>query len=272
MAAANGLLIVAPPIVLGLSCVSFLILAMVWAINKNPNLVAKGQDAAGRGMAVGCLSILMVSVVVLIGAMNAVLAWKFTDPSVMMRIIGSAPLGVVLLLGAVAFILYQVQQSRAERERWEREMAVPLFVLIDTDDRVLSATYEALRTTYPTTDMNLRQPGAFHWQLAETLPRAKIICLCADVEPDPARPDLENDSKTVIEDLARCRAVCPVLLYSRDLERAEPLAAQLRSAGWTVEVVDAAGDNWIASRFLPQATELLGSFHESPLRNSAPSD
>lgn len=248
-----------------LTCLAFVLLVLAAMVVKDPTLVSKGQDAAGKGMAVGCTMLLLVSATTVTGIIATVLAWHGELP-VITRIAAMAPLAVVVIVLGTTFVVAQLESARREQAAHAARMAIPIFLLVDSADEGLTAMYDALRSRYPLTEMQLRPPAALHWQLGEHVPRARIICLNADLPSQPDAIGLTNDSRMAVDDLASCRPVCPILLFSSEPESARPMAQRLIDQGWNVRLIPRTGADWYKTEFLMSAVDLLGSFTETPHR------
>jgi MFS family permease len=257
--------------ILLLSLAFFIPLGFAYLINKYPDLVAKGQDAAGRGMAIGCVSILLMAVSAVL-ALAAAITVGAAGPraSLPWRIVGVLPLVGSLIAGFVVFLKIQMAKSRRIAREHQQAMSVPAALIVDDDDSRTSRLYNAIRPSFPTLEISLRHPGALYWQQQEWFPRLRLLMLSAE-----AMLVTEGQTGELTQDLlnAMCRAkpACPIVLHALSAAAAESITARLSKAGWIVHPVLAEGEDWIAARWRGIAAGVLkGELAKRPEYPEAP--
>jgi hypothetical protein len=250
------------PTIWVLSCLAFVCIGLAVIVMKNPTVLGTGQDAAGKAMTVGCTMFLLTGGALVLGLIAAVLAWRNDGVTMATRIVATTPPAIVGLALAIGFVVSQLEAARRAEAEHAAKMAIPIFLLVDDKDENLTAMYDALNSRYPVTEMQLRKPGVLHWQLSQFVPRARILCVNADVPPQVDEAGLTNDSRMIVDDLSHCKPSGPILLFSRDPAQAQPYAQKLVAAGWKVHVVARTGDDWFTSGFLTSASEILKDYVE----------
>jgi hypothetical protein len=234
-------------------------LGMAWLINKHPNLVAKGQDAAGRGMAVGCTSIVLMivsgalaiaaAVLVAIGHQRMAIGWNIV--------------GVLPITGSfvAAFVIYTATiRARDRRARRDKAWAdsVPGALIVDDDDARFSTMFDAIKPKFRTLEISMRHPGALYWQQGEWFPRLRLLMLGAEamLKSEGQNGELTQD---LFKDMCRRPGEFPILLHSLTSDASEQVASRLIAAGWKVHAIIARdhGESWIESGWLAAAVPLL---------------
>jgi hypothetical protein len=221
-------------------------------IANHPDIVAKGQDPAG------CMMVLMTGLCVALGIFTAGAAFLGGETySGWTRLVAGAPLLVVALIAAGAWISVQIARARRRREDEREQLAIPLYVLVHKDERELSAQYNALRTVDATTEMVLRNnPLALRWQLHEHLPRTRVLSMQAWTDPRQGEEDLSNTSLLLAKDLATIKATCPILLYADNDEQLDQFE-KILSPSWKIHRLKIIGDQWLMEQWLPAVSALL---------------
>ncbi len=240
------------------------IAAAFWGAS-HPEIIAKGQDPAGKGMATGCFFILFMLMGGVVGVVNVILAWHFGGGASLLTRLGAAlPLIALVVITVVSLVQWQVQAVRSDRREWEEKLKIPVLVIVELDDRRRTRMFEALRSRFPTVQQQLfPAPSTLEDQFNEWLPRTKLICMQADLAPPPEKAEFWGDSRMLTEALTHYRPpVCPVLLHATDAAACDAIAATIRAAGWDVHTVSAGGgddDAWIRETWLPKAVELASA-------------
>jgi hypothetical protein len=240
-----------------------------WGMS-HPEIIAKGQDPAGKGMATGCFGLMFFLLVTVLGVVDVVFAWGFGgDASWLTRLVSTLPLLAVAIVVIVSLVQWQVQAARSERAEWEEKLKIPVLVIVELDDARLSRMFEALQSAFPQVQQQLfPAPSALEDQFNEWLPRAKLICIQADLVPPPGKAEFWGDSKMLAEALTRYRPpACPILLHATDAAAMDSIAGTIRGAGWDVHTLVVGGDDaqWIHAVWLPKAVQLVSrSLHSLP--------
>jgi len=225
----------------------------------HPNLVAKGQDPAGRGMAVGCTCILLWSLCTLLGMLTAGAAF-FSGPHyhVATRIAGYVPLAISAGLVFFTWLTEVLRRSRSRRADYERRMAVPEYLVITDKSEEVSPLYNALRSLDETTETNVYEhPLALRHQFRDHLPRARLIALKAWTQPRPGETDLANTALLLARDLAEEKPCCPILLFGTDPAALDELEKILCPAWQVTRLLITDDPNWIRTQWLPAVKPFL---------------
>lgn len=240
--------------VIALGCIPLVIL--------NKESLDRGQDAAGRGMAVGCFSILFLITAFVFGAASAIVA--MVAPAGMLttgtQVIAFGPVVIVLLVVLIFAVSMKVDAIRRDARRRAERMAIPVVLLADIDANI-SPLYEAFRSADRFTQVQtfLNANSLFH-QLSDFAQRAKLISINGDM-PDPAPgtpfPVTLSD---LYKELVYHKPACPILIYSKDVEAAKVAAGRLLKAKLAVNFLESAGEGgdaaWIGSRWLSEMQRL----------------
>ncbi len=232
-------------------------LVLTYLINEHPNLIAKSQDAAGKGMAVGCTSILLVSLsaaLALADAITAGVAWNRLGW--FWRILGPIPAAGLIITFLVVYIAAQIKKANRIQEQYEEAMSVPAALTVDMDDYRGLALYNALRPHFPTLEISSRQPGALLWQTREWFPRIRLLMMHAESLAETEGQNGEFATE-LMETMSRAKPVCPIVLHTSTTAAAKPIADRLTKAGWTVHTIPMEGEDWITARWLPIALPAL---------------
>ncbi len=232
-------------------------LVLTYLINKHPNLIAKGQDAAGKGMAVGCTSILLMSlaaILALADAITAGVAWERIGW--FWRILGPIPAAGMVITFFVVYTAAQIKKANRIQKQYEEAMAVPAALTVDMDDYRGLALYNALRPHFPTLEISSRQPGALLWQTREWFPRIRLLMMHAESLAETQGQNGEFATE-LMETMSRAKPVCPIVLHANSAAAAKPIADRLTKAGWTVHTIPMEGEDWITARWLPIALPAL---------------
>lgn len=232
-------------------------LGFAWLINKHPDLVAKGQDAAGRGMAVGCFSILLMIVSAVLAIADAiVIAAGHEHVRGWLKIVGLLPLTGSIIAAIVIYTQVVMAKNRRQQRDYEEAMAIPAALIVDDDDGRFGKMYDAMRPSFPTLEISMRHPGALFWQQREWWPRLRLLMLGAE-----AMAVTEGQTGEMTQDLmaamGRMTPACPIVLHALDAKVAEAIGAKLREKGWKVETVVASGDGWIKEQWREVAVRML---------------
>ncbi len=83
-----------------------------------------------------------------------------------------------------------------------------------------------------------------------------LISLDHDLEA-PIEDGDPGDGVQVAEFLAARNSICPVIVHSSNIERADLMIYLLRNAGWKVERVGPIGDDWIETSWRLEVQNLL---------------
>ncbi len=242
-------------------------LVLTFLINKHPDLVAKGQDAAGRGMAVGCTSILLMTVsgaLALADAITAGVAWDRL--SWFWRVLGPLPAAVCVIAFFVIYTAAQVKKARQIDRQYQEAMAIPATLIVDMDDYRGLALYNALRPSFPTLEITSRQPGALLWQQREWFPRIRLLMMHAESLAETQGQPGEF-ARELMEAMCRTKPVCPIILHAGSAEAGHAIANRLTQAGWSVHTIVMDGPNWVESLWEPRAAAML---REEMKRRPAP--
>ena len=236
--------------ILLLSLAFFAPLILAYAINKHPDLVAKRQDAAGRGMAVGCTSILLMIVSGVLAITDAIIvAVQHERIALAWGIVGVVPVVGSLIAAFVIYTNAVVAKNRRIERDYQEAMSIPAALIVDDDDVRFSRLYNAVKPSFPTLEISMRHPGALYWQQREWFPRLRLLMMSAE-----AMLVTEGQSGELTQDLlnAMCRAkpACPIVLHAVTASAAESIGGPLAKAGWVIHVVvTGGGDDWISARW-----------------------
>jgi len=229
---------------------------VVWVM-KNPHIIAKGQDAAGRGMMtgmVGCVIFFAALIVAISAAAIDINNWSRLHW--VNRVLGLLPLGFIVLGAAVVKIQSVIQRERRAARDYAEAMAIPAALIVDVVDARESQMYNAIKPRFPTLEITMRQPGALFWQQAEWFPRVKLFMMNAD-----AMAVTEGDDGKFARDLlaafCKIKPTCPIVLHASYAAAAEAVGGALKTAGWRVEVVMIDGDDWVTTRWVDVASGML---------------
>jgi hypothetical protein len=247
-----------------LTLLAFGALILVVAVIKNPNIVSKGQDPAGKGMAAGCTVFLAFIAATVFGVIATIVAFNADPPaSLAARIAAPMPLGIVAGVLLVGIIAMQLAKARRIDAEWAERMKIPLFVLVDGSDERLTNMYNALRTLDPAMEMRLYSNAmAYWWQKEDHFPRVRLMCLAAE----GMETVHEVERTSLVAALEQWKpTTCPILLHARTAEAIDKVRPRLTAAGWTVRAVvselePAANADWLAA-----ATELVANRVEQPV-------
>ncbi len=100
----------AAPVIWVLAVFSVAPLALAAYFIRHPGALAKGQDAAGRGMAVGCTVAILGAISLVLSIVNAIVTAAANDPlDTITRVAGFGPLIAIVF---TALGVYTVSQLR----------------------------------------------------------------------------------------------------------------------------------------------------------------
>ncbi len=244
--------------ILLLTLAFFAPLVLTYTINKHPNLVAKGQDAAGRGMAVGCTSILLMIVsggLALTGAI--IVGARHKDIAVTWSIVGVLPVVGSLIAAFVVYTAAVVAKNRRIEQAYQEAMSIPAALIVDDDDARFSRLYDAIKPSFPTLEISMRHPGALYWQQREWFPRLRLLMISAEamLVTDGQTGELTRD---LLDAMCCTKPACPIVLHATTSAAAETIGTRLAQAGWVIHnVVTDGGDDWIAARWKDVAVSTL---------------
>jgi hypothetical protein len=232
--------------IVALAALAVLAAAGAWWVAADPTLVARGQDAAGQGMFggfVAAVGFLAAGALALADAVLVATSWD--DLPWWVRIVGLAPAaaGLAAVTGAVA--TSNRRRARARADAYAARIAEPAGLIVETDDRIFGALYDALRPFIGDVELSCRHPLALVDQQRDWLPRASVLFVNGDELAAP-------DARELLDLLRRSPPRCPLVLHGG--AAAEPA---LQQAGWAVTVVPMDGPDWVAARWLPVARELM---------------
>lgn len=242
-------------LVLFLTIASFAPVGLAIVILKNPNLVAKGQDAAGKGMAVGCSVILLLSLAALIAVADVIVgARSWEGLGLAWRVVSVVPAAIGILAVIVSFVISKVARERRIRERYEAEMLVPAALIVDHDDGRFSALYNAISPHFKGLEISLRHPGALLWQQREWFPRLRLLMMSAEAL-SVTEGDVGEMARDLLRDMARSEPVCPIVLHAPTQAVADAISQRLPA--WRITTILMDDPHWIASRWVGIAREML---------------
>jgi hypothetical protein len=122
----------------------------------HPEVIAKGQDPAGKGMATGCFFIAFMLIGALVGIVNVILARHFGgDASLFTRLTAALPVVVIAIITLISLVRWQVQSVRSDRREWEEQLQIPVLVIVELDDGRRTRMFEALRSAFPAVQQQL---------------------------------------------------------------------------------------------------------------------
>ncbi len=105
-------LAVAAPVVWFLAALSLAPIALAAFFIRNPGALTKGQDAAGKGMAVGCAVAALGALSLAISIATAIVTGTSDDPlDTITRIAGYGPLVGLVLAGIGTYIAAQIKRG-----------------------------------------------------------------------------------------------------------------------------------------------------------------
>ncbi len=243
--------------ILLLTLAFFAPLILTYAINANPNLVAKGQDAAGRGMAVGCTSILLLIVSGVVALTDAIIVGaRHKDIALAWNIVGVLPIIGSLVAAFAAYTAAVVAKNRRIERAYQEAMTIPAALIVDDNDVRFSQLYNAIKPSFPTLEISMRHPGALYWQQREWFPRLRLLMMSAD-----AMANSEGQNGELTQDLlnAMCRTkpACPIVVHASTSAAADMMRARLTAAGWVVHPVAAGDEGWITDQWREVAARVL---------------
>lgn len=242
-------------------------LVLTFLINKHPDLIAKGQDAAGRGMAVGCTSILLMCVsggLALADAITTGVAWDRLGW--LWRILGPIPAAGSVIAFFVIYAAAQMRKAKQIDREYQEAMSIPATLIVDMDDYRGLALYNALRPSFPTLEITSRQPGALLWQQREWFPRIRLLMMHAESMAETQGQQGEF-ARELMEAMCRTKAVCPIILHAGSADAGHAIANRLTQAGWSVHTIVMDGPNWVETLWKPRAVPML---REEMKRRPAP--
>lgn len=94
-------------------------------------------------------------------------------------------------------------------------------------------------------------------EVTSFLPRARLLSLDHDLEPDDSDSTDPGTGWDVTQFLARQRPVCPVIVHSSNSERATWMVGEFQLGGWDYHRVPPLGDDWIEQMWSPTVAKLL---------------
>lgn len=120
-----------------------------------------------------------------------------------------------------------------------------LLMLEDNADRV--QRFEAvLAELDPKPEMRLwRSAPVMLREMSEFLPRARLISLDHDLDPEEADPEDPGTGWDVVKVLAALPPVCPVIVHTSNGERGQWMCGELDLGGWEYHRIYPIGDDWI---------------------------
>jgi hypothetical protein len=240
------------PVVWSAAAVGLGALAFAAVVAAFPRAFTRGQDAAGRAMAAGCLGILLWGVCAAVGVFSAAAAFLGGPAySVPTRLAGWAPLAAAAAVAGGLAVSIRVDRLRHRRRRRAERLAIPEYVVVtDSADEVMPL-YHAVRTLDEVTETNVfEHPQALRWQFDDHLPRARVLAIKAWTTPRPGETDAADTSLLLARDLAEVPPTCPILLFGPD-EAALDELERILSPAWRVTRLKTTGHDWMYTQWVP---------------------
>jgi hypothetical protein len=206
-------------------------------------------------MLAGCFGILLLSVTAVLGIIAAVVAVvRRAELGWATEVIAWLPVFGLVIAGLVIYVLTKLGQARHEEARQAKLAKIPVFLLVEADDKHLQPMYHALHRPYKHVQMQqFYSPVALHWQ-QHWLPRARLIAIQADATVEGK--DLRSETMELVDDIVYMNPAVHVIFHAADPADAEVYAAKLKYA----HVVKVEGADWITTRWLPVALEILAQY------------
>jgi hypothetical protein len=225
-----------------------------WAAT-HPEIVGRGQDAAGKGMAAGCLGILfgfLGTVCAVIAGVLGYVWWENLDG--VTRVSSFVPATVIAIGAMVTWGMAKNAKARRGIQTRKQERQSEAVVNLVHAEPELSRIFQALQKVQPTRWQQLWQsPEHFRWQFTNYVYRAALNSI--HITPEIAKdPELE----IVLGMFEREEAVGAILLYGPDESAIAPIVSRLRKTKWPVGSVIISGEDWIERQWLPRALEMAG--------------
>ena len=132
-----------------------------------------------------------------------------------------------------------------------------LLMLEDNADRVERFT-ATLRRLDPVLPLRIwRNAWTMLRELKEYLPRAMLISLDHDLDPEDGDPTDPGTGWDVTKHLAALPRVCPVIIHTSNGERATWMCGEFELGGWKYYRVPPIGDDWIERDWYRRVRRLL---------------
>jgi Uma2 family endonuclease len=141
-----------------------------------------------------------------------------------------------------------------------------VLVLEDNEERVDRFT-ATLRRVDPSLRLVVwRSARRMLGEMEELLPRACLISLDHDLEPDVGDPTDPGDGLDVARRLAERPPACPVVIHTSNGIRGDAMEGEFDLAGWTCRRVMPLGDDWIEADWYRVVRALLRRQGQPPSR------
>lgn len=155
-------------------------------------------------------------------------------------------------------------------------MPSPVILILEDNEERIAAFSSVVAGMVPECELRLwRDARSFMAEARDWLPRALLISLDHDLNPQPGATHDPGTGLEVATWLAQQTPVCPVIVHSSNHERVESMINELRFGGWAWDRVGPWGDAWIGGTWRRKAEALLVAgrrLREVPLFTQRPGD
>jgi hypothetical protein len=133
-----------------------------------------------------------------------------------------------------------------------------MILMLEDDAERVQRFIEALRSIDPGLPLLLwRDARVMIREVAEHLPRARLISLDHDLEPLDGGPD-PGDGYEVVKFLVSQPVVRPVIIHTSNVVRSTWMAGEFDLAGWRHWRVAPLGEDWIEVDWRRMVKRILG--------------
>lgn len=247
-------------IVWALSVIALACLGMIGLVVAFADVLTRGQDAAGKGMMVGCYGVVLFGVAAILGFLAIIFALRcWSEITIPTRIVACLPLLICLCIAGTMFVTEQLRKARAAQRDFEERMQTPVYCGIVDDDTLCWQMYNAMQTHDEVTQTQLyAYPIALSDQRHEWFPRSRLIILGTDVQPPKTERGFDSgNSELILNELLNTQPVCPVLIFGKDAKKVRDFAEKLFARGWSVKEVSSADADWLQTSFMPAFRSLV---------------
>ena len=146
-----------------------------------------------------------------------------------------------------------------------------ILILEDNDERI-AGFQKAVAELGGDYDLKIwRDAHSMIAECAEYFPKAAIICLDHDLNPQPGATTDPGTGLDVARFLADFLPVCPVLIHSSNTDRVYSMHNELRFASWMEDRVGPLGTDWIETTWKRRMREMLAE-HGNTWKTNLPAD
>jgi len=149
---------------------------------------------------------------------------------------------------------------------------VKTFLILEDNDERIAGFQKVVAGLGEPVDLKIwRDAHSMIRECAEFFPKAALICLDHDLNPQPGFVGDPGTGLDVSGFLAGFLPVCPVLIHSSNTERVYSMYNELRFANWVVDRVGPLGENWIETSWLRKVKEMTAE-HKNTWNSCLPSN